>query len=86
MYQNTHDWEQIQTISEDFYLIETPIKNIEIKRQAIEYLGIENKHLNRTELRLITAKAHKIKNSFKKEERHKSDILAKHIQNTFNHE
>ena len=85
MYHNTHDWEQIQTISEDFYSMKTPIKNIEIKKQAIEYLGIENKQLNRTELRLITSKAHKIKNSFKKEERHKADILAKHIQNTFNH-
>ena len=84
MYDEKHDWDQIQTISEEFYTLETPLKNIEIKKQAIEYLGIENKHLNRTELRLISSKANKIKTSCKKEERYNVLELEKQVQGVFN--
>jgi len=84
MYNDTHDWEQIQTISENFYPTQTPIKTIEIKRQVIEYLGIENKHLNKNDLRLVTAKAHKIKTSCKKEERLHVLELEKQVQRAFN--
>jgi len=84
---NDRDWDQIFTIWENFSLIEPiNIKTVEVKRQAVEYLGIDNHHkLNKHELRSLLSKAHKMKNSTKKEERARGLELEKQLLSVFNY-
>jgi len=52
----------------------------DIKRQAAFYLGMQlGEALTRYELKQVTAKAHKIKDSRKKAERHMSHQLVRYV-------
>lgn len=82
---NNHDWELIFALWEEFDSKKEPSKYIKFKEQAIEYIETNMKHLSKAEIRAMLAKIKKLKTSNKKEQRHKSCELAKHIQNAFNH-
>jgi len=80
-----HDWELILSIMEDFDSIKLGNPHISLKDRAIDYLdAAHDEKLNRTELRMLVAKAQKLKTSTKKEERARGLRLAKQIQQAFN--
>jgi hypothetical protein len=62
-------------------LLFKPLRNIETKRLAAFYIGEEKfrNGLTKGLLRKILAKAHKIKNSIKKEERAKDRHIDKYL-------
>ena len=63
------NWETVNNLIDD-YQTKTPPSNLAIKRQAAEYLGKQfQRRLNKKELKRLLAKANKIKNSYKKEDR-----------------
>jgi hypothetical protein len=80
---NNSKWQKMCNIWEDFYNnYEQQLSNIDLKKQAVNYLGFENrKRLNKHEVKLILSKTHKIKNSYKKEERARLTDLLKELQN-----
>jgi hypothetical protein len=80
-----HNWENILSILEKFETTSSSNKHISLKNRAAEYLDTEhNEKLNRGELRMLMAKAEKLKTSTKKEERARGQELAKLIQRAFN--
>jgi hypothetical protein len=80
-----HDWELILSLWEEFDSKNLVKKHLNLKDRAAEYLDIEDDNkLNRSELRLLIAKAHKLKVSTKKEERARGIRLAKQIERVFN--
>lgn len=82
---DNHDWELILSILEDFESSGTSNPHISLKDQAIDYLDVDHSNkLNRTELRSLIAKAHKLKTSTKKEERAKGVELSKRLRSAFN--
>ena len=82
---DNHDWELILSLWEDFDSEKIVNKHLNLKDRAAEYLDIEDGNkLNRNELRLLIAKAHKLKISTKKEERARGVRLAKQIERVFN--
>ena len=85
--QDHHDWDLIFTIWDDFTQIpKLKFKPGNLKRQAAAYLGSNTviDDLNKTELRQLLAKAKKMKQSSKKEERARGTQLEKQIQCAFN--
>ena len=82
---NTHDWEFILSILEEFESINPSNPHINLRCRAEEYLDIMHEQkLNRSELRSLIAKSQKLKTSSKKEERARENELAKRIQSAFN--
>jgi hypothetical protein len=82
---DNHNWELILSLWEDFDSEKLVNKHLNLKDRAAEYLDIEDSDkLNRSELRLLIAKAHKLKVSTKKEERARGVRLAKQIESVFN--
>lgn len=81
-----HDWELILSLWEDFSQQPNPVyRTGTLKRRAAVYLDTDpGKKLTRTEFRSLLAKAHKMKTSDKKEERHRGIELAKQLQCAFN--
>lgn len=85
--QDHHDWDLIFTIWDNFTQIpKIKFKPGSLKRRAAVYLGTKTviDDLNKTELRQLLAKAKKMKQSSKKEERAKGAQLEKQIQCAFN--
>jgi hypothetical protein len=82
---DNHDWELILSLWEEFDSSSLEKKHLNLKDRAAEYLDIQHdEKLNRTELRSLIAKAHKLKTSTKKEERARGIRLAKQIESVFN--
>jgi hypothetical protein len=84
-FSKTHDWEFILSILEEFESINPINPHTNLRYRAEEYLDIMHEQkLNRGELRMLIAKAHKLKTHSKKEERARKNELAKRIQSAFN--
>lgn len=82
---NHHNWDQMNTICEEFESVSINPRYISIKERAADYVDLTaNQHLTRSEFRTLLAKIQKLKNSSKKEERAKGIKLAKQIQSAFN--
>jgi hypothetical protein len=82
---DNHNWELILSLWEEFDSSSLVKSHLNLKDRAAEYLDIEDGNkLNRSELKLLIAKAHKLKISTKKEERARGVRLAKQIERVFN--
>ena len=85
-FNDQHDWQQIFELWENFNdIVEPDTTTRQIKQQAAEYLDTDiSKKLSHHDLRLLLAKADKMKTSTKKEIRARGHRLAKQVQWAFN--
>lgn len=84
---DSHDWDLILSICEDFTQEPKPgLRPGNLKRKAAAYIGtdVSKNVLSKTELRVLLAKARKMKKSSKKEERAKGIQLEKQVRCAFN--
>lgn len=81
-----HDWWLINTLCEEFAQQErVPVKSRTLKVRAAKFLGTNiERDLSRSELRLLFAKARKMKVHNKKDERSRNEVFARKIQQTYN--
>lgn len=86
--QYSNDWQSIVEMCDDYtHEIVECYKTVELKRQAAIYLGSDfsKRKLSKGEIRQLIAKARKMKNSIKKEDKFHEANLEKLIIWAFNH-
>lgn len=86
--QYSNDWQSIVEICDDYtHEIVECYKTVELKKQAAIYLGpnFSKRKLSKGEIRQLIAKAKKMKNSIKKEDKFHEANLEKIVIWAFNH-
>jgi hypothetical protein len=82
MYNDT--WEQVNNLWEEFQQSTVYHEPVNLKRQALFFLRKKiNKKLTRSDLRRMSAKINKMKNSVNKEQKARAERMAHQLQQVF---